>query len=128
MSLSVPETDLLEALSADVLGTLEAVGVAAYIVDCHRRVRWQNAASIELVGDLRGRLDVSVGLNAEDLERAREAFARKLNGAPHAEPASYAKKFSGKYEHRLIAGGVGHNLPQEAPQAFAQAVIDVNHF
>jgi len=50
------------------------------------------------------------------------------NGAPHAEPASYAKKFSGKYEHRLIAGGVGHNLPQEAPQAFAQAVIDVNHF
>ena len=50
------------------------------------------------------------------------------NGAPHPEPASYAKKFSGKYEHRLIEGGVGHNLPQEAPQAFAQAVIDVNHF
>ncbi|HEX9502095.1 MAG TPA: alpha/beta hydrolase, partial [Thermoanaerobaculia bacterium] len=50
------------------------------------------------------------------------------NGAPHPEPASYAKKFSGNYEHRLIAGGVGHNLPQEAPQAFVQAVIDVNHF
>src|SRR5438128_3072883 len=50
------------------------------------------------------------------------------NGAPHPEPASYAKKFSGKYEHRLIEGGVGHNLPQEAPQAFAQAVIDVNRF
>ena len=50
------------------------------------------------------------------------------NGAPHPEPASYAKRFSGKYEHRLIEGGVGHNLPQEAPQAFAQAVIDVNHF
>jgi pimeloyl-ACP methyl ester carboxylesterase len=47
------------------------------------------------------------------------------NGAPHPEPATYAKKFSGKYEHRLIAGGIGHNLPQEAPQAFAQAVIDV---
>jgi pimeloyl-ACP methyl ester carboxylesterase len=47
------------------------------------------------------------------------------NGAPHPEPASYAKKFSGKYEHRLITGGIGHNLPQEAPQAFAQAVIDV---
>jgi pimeloyl-ACP methyl ester carboxylesterase len=46
------------------------------------------------------------------------------NGAPHPEPASYAKKFSGKYEHRTIAGGIGHNLPQEAPQAFAQAVID----
>lgn len=47
------------------------------------------------------------------------------NGAPHPEPASYAKKFSGKYEHRLVTGGIGHNLPQEAPQAFAQAVIDV---
>ena len=48
------------------------------------------------------------------------------NGAPHADPASYAKKFSGKYSHRLIKGGIGHNLPQEAPQAFAQAVIDVD--
>jgi pimeloyl-ACP methyl ester carboxylesterase len=47
------------------------------------------------------------------------------NGAPHPEPGFYARKFSGKYAHRLIAGGIGHNLPQEAPQAFAQAVIDV---
>ena len=47
------------------------------------------------------------------------------NGAPHLEPGAYAKKFSGKYAHRLIKGGIGHNLPQEAPQAFAQAVIDV---
>jgi len=47
------------------------------------------------------------------------------NGAPHLEPSAYAKKFSGKYSHRLIKGGVGHNLPQEAPQAFAEAVIDV---
>jgi pimeloyl-ACP methyl ester carboxylesterase len=46
------------------------------------------------------------------------------NGAPHAEPGLYAKKFSGRYAHRLITGGIGHNLPQEAPQAFAQAVID----
>jgi pimeloyl-ACP methyl ester carboxylesterase len=50
------------------------------------------------------------------------------NGAPHPEPAAYAKKFSGKYEHRTIAGGIGHNLPQEAPQAFAQAVVDVDSF
>jgi pimeloyl-ACP methyl ester carboxylesterase len=50
------------------------------------------------------------------------------NGAPHPEPGSYAKKFSGKYEHRLIDGGIGHNLPQEAPQAFAQAVVDVDSF
>ena len=47
------------------------------------------------------------------------------NGAPHPEPSAYAKKFSGKYSHRLIKGGIGHNLPQEAPKAFAEAVIDV---
>src|SRR5882762_1189166 len=49
------------------------------------------------------------------------------NGAPHPDPSAYAKKFSGKYSHRLIKGGIGHNLPQEAPQAFAQAVVDVDH-
>ena len=47
------------------------------------------------------------------------------NGAPHPDPASYAKKFSGRYQHRTIKGGVGHNLPQEAPQAFAEAIVDV---
>jgi pimeloyl-ACP methyl ester carboxylesterase len=47
------------------------------------------------------------------------------NGAPHPDPNVYAKKFSGRYEHRLIKGGIGHNLPQEAPQAFAQAVLDI---
>jgi len=47
------------------------------------------------------------------------------NGAPHPEPAAYAKMFSGKYSHRTIKGGIGHNLPQEAPQAFAEAVVDV---
>ncbi len=50
------------------------------------------------------------------------------NGAPHPEPSAYSKKFSGKYAHRNITGGIGHNLPQEAPQAFAQAVIDVDKF
>jgi pimeloyl-ACP methyl ester carboxylesterase len=47
------------------------------------------------------------------------------NGAPHLDPSAYAQKFSGKYAHRTITGGVGHNLPQEAPAAFAQAVLDV---
>jgi pimeloyl-ACP methyl ester carboxylesterase len=47
------------------------------------------------------------------------------NGAPHPDPSAYAKMFSGRYESRIIRGGIGHNLPQEAPQAFAQAVIDV---
>jgi pimeloyl-ACP methyl ester carboxylesterase len=46
------------------------------------------------------------------------------NGAPHPEPAAYRNRFSGKYAHRTIAGGVGHNLPQEAPRAFAEAVIE----
>ena len=48
------------------------------------------------------------------------------NGAPHPEPNAYAAKFSGRYESRVVTGGIGHNLPQEAPQAFAQAVIDVD--
>jgi pimeloyl-ACP methyl ester carboxylesterase len=47
------------------------------------------------------------------------------NGAPHADANAYARKFSGKYAHRTIQGGVGHNLPQEAPEAFANAVIEV---
>jgi len=47
------------------------------------------------------------------------------NGAPHPEPGSYARKFSGRYSHRTVKGGVGHNLPQEAPRAFAEAVVDV---
>lgn len=50
------------------------------------------------------------------------------NGAPHGDSSTYAKKFSGKYAYRLVEGGVGHNLPQEAPAAFAKAIIDVNAF
>ncbi len=73
----------------------------------------------------------------DDLERRLAAFPvitvptitmeGDANGAPHPDPAAYARMFSGKYEHRLITGGIGHNLPQEAPQAFAEAVIDVDH-
>jgi pimeloyl-ACP methyl ester carboxylesterase len=50
------------------------------------------------------------------------------NGAPHPDASSYAKKFSGSYTHRTITGGIGHNLPQEAPRAFAQAVVDVDGY
>ena len=46
------------------------------------------------------------------------------NGAPHPDSSAYAAKFPGRYAHRLLTGGVGHNLPQEAPEAFARAVID----
>jgi pimeloyl-ACP methyl ester carboxylesterase len=48
------------------------------------------------------------------------------NGAPHPDPSAYAMKFAGKYAHRTITGGIGHNLPQEAPEAFAQAVLEVD--
>jgi len=47
------------------------------------------------------------------------------NGAPHPEPSAYAEKFAGPYSHRTIEGGIGHNLPQEAPEAFADAVLEV---
>jgi len=50
------------------------------------------------------------------------------NGAPHPEAVTYARKFAGKYEHRVITGGIGHNLPQEAPQAFAKAIVDVDGY
>ena len=50
------------------------------------------------------------------------------NGAPHSEPASYAGKFSGKCANRILSGGIGHNLPQEAPAAFAQAIVDVDGY
>jgi hypothetical protein len=54
------------------------------------------------------------------------ALEGDANGAPHPDSGSYAKKFSGKYAHRIINGGVGHNLPQEAPQAFAEAIVEVD--
>ena len=47
------------------------------------------------------------------------------NGAPHPEPTAYTTKFVGPYSHRTIEGGIGHNLPQEAPAAFAEAVLEV---
>ena len=50
------------------------------------------------------------------------------NGAPHPDASAYAKKFAGQYAHRVITGGVGHNLPQEAPQAFAEAVLEVDGY
>jgi DNA-binding CsgD family transcriptional regulator len=82
-ALQPADTDLLGALSAGIVGMLDQLRIPAYIVDRQRRMRWQNAASIELVGDLRGRHDDSVGLDPKDVVRARQAFARKLNGADH---------------------------------------------
>jgi pimeloyl-ACP methyl ester carboxylesterase len=89
-----------------------------------------------VIHNYRWRLGLAEGeLKYDDLEkRLAEAPAIAVptitlegdaNGAPHPDASSYAKKFSGKYSHRIIKGGIGHNLPQEAPQAFAQAVVDV---
>ncbi|HEK1011021.1 TPA: alpha/beta hydrolase [Pseudomonas putida] len=55
------------------------------------------------------------------------ALEGDANGAPHPPAEAYAQRFTGKYEYRLISGGVGHNLPQEAPQAFAKAVLNADH-
>jgi DNA-binding CsgD family transcriptional regulator len=76
--------ELIDALSADVLQTLHAVQFPVGLIDLERRVRWQNPASIALVGDVRGKLDASV-VAPEDLEEARVQFARKLMGALHTE-------------------------------------------
>lgn len=82
---AVKADELLEALSTGAVALLEAIAVPAYIVDNDLRVRWQNAASRELVGDLRGRLEGNSQVVPEDLDRVREAFAQKQNGAEHTE-------------------------------------------
>ncbi len=92
-----------------------------------------------VIHNYRWRLGLAEGeAKYDDLEKRLAAFPvitvptitleGDANGAPHPDPASYAKRFSGKYTHRLIKGDVGHNLPQEAPQAFAQAVVDVGEY
>jgi pimeloyl-ACP methyl ester carboxylesterase len=92
-----------------------------------------------VIHNYRGRLSLAAGEpQYDDLERRLADFPAiavptitlegDANGAPHSDASVYAGKFSGKYEHRVIGGGVGHNLPQEAPQAFAQAIIDVGSY
>jgi pimeloyl-ACP methyl ester carboxylesterase len=70
--------------------------------------------------DIASRLDKLPGIGVPTITMEGDA-----NGAPHLDPPAYRAKFTGKYEHRTITGGVGHNLPQESPLTFAQAVIDV---
>jgi pimeloyl-ACP methyl ester carboxylesterase len=92
-----------------------------------------------VIHNYRWRIDLAKGESKyDDLEKQLAAapiikvptitMEGDANGAPHPPPQAYASKFSGKYEFRLIKGGIGHNLPQEAPQAFAQAVVDVANF
>jgi pimeloyl-ACP methyl ester carboxylesterase len=90
-----------------------------------------------VIHNYRWRLGLAGGDPALDPLEAKLATAPEINvpaitlegdsnGAPHPDPAAYASNFSGKYAHRLVRGGIGHNLPQEAPEAFSQAVIDVS--
>ena len=92
-----------------------------------------------VVHNYRWRLSLAEGESKyDDLEKRLAGFPLitvptitlqgDADGAPRPDPSSYAKKFSGKYSHRLIQGGIGHNLPQEAPQAFARAVVDVDGY
>lgn len=89
-----------------------------------------------VIHNYRWRLGLAAGeAKYDDLERALAAapsisvptitLEGDANGAPHADPKTYTQRFTGKYQHRTLIGGIGHNLPQEAPQAFAQAVLDV---
>jgi len=89
-----------------------------------------------VVHNYRWRLGLAAGeARFDDLERALAAapaiavptitLEGDANGAPHPEPSAYARKFSGRYAHRTLQGGIGHNLPQEAPAEFARAVLDV---
>jgi pimeloyl-ACP methyl ester carboxylesterase len=70
--------------------------------------------------ELEGRLATSPAITVPTITMEGDA-----NGAPHPDPAAYRNKFTGKYTHKTITGGIGHNLPQEAPQAFADAIIEV---
>jgi pimeloyl-ACP methyl ester carboxylesterase len=92
-----------------------------------------------VVHNYRWRLGLAEGESKyDDLERRLAEFPvigvptitleGDANGAPHPDPSVYAKKFSGKYAHRTITGGIGHNLPQEAPNAFAEAVLEVDGY
>ncbi|HSC37796.1 MAG TPA: alpha/beta hydrolase [Chitinophagaceae bacterium] len=87
--------------------------------------RWRLglAAGEQQYDDLEKRLAAGPVINVPTITLEGDA-----NGAPHPEPASYRSKFTGKYAHRTITGGIGHNLPQEAPQAFADAIIEVDGY
>jgi pimeloyl-ACP methyl ester carboxylesterase len=102
--------------SADAFNNPDHVAVAIH----NYRWRLGLAEGESKYDDLEKRLAASPVITVPTITMEGDA-----NGAPHPDPSSYAKMFSGKYAHRNIDGGIGHNLPQEAPQAFAKAVIDV---
>jgi pimeloyl-ACP methyl ester carboxylesterase len=100
---------------------------------------FNNPDHIDIVmHDYRWRLGIAAGEPRYDDLEQRLAKAPTIsvptitlegdaNGAPHPDPASYANKFTGKYMNRIVAGGIGHNLPQEAPVDFAKAIVDIDN-
>jgi hypothetical protein len=107
----------------------DELGISLITVKAHRGkvMRKMQAASLADLVNMAARLDTAL---LEGRTSAAMAPVPTItldgdaNGAPHPDSAAYAKAFSGKYERRLIRGGFGHNLPQEGPTAFAQAVLD----
>jgi pimeloyl-ACP methyl ester carboxylesterase len=99
---------------------------------------FENPDHVDIViHNYRWRLGLAEGEHEYDEVETRLAAAPPIStptitlegdasGAPHPEPSMYANKFSGRYEHRTLTGGIGHNLPQEAPEAFAQAILDAD--
>ena len=92
-----------------------------------------------VIHNYRWRLSLAAGEpQYDDMERQLASFPAiavptitlegDANGAPHSDATAYASKFTGKYQHRVVEGGIGHNLPQEAPQAFAEAIIDADRY
>ncbi|VWX51158.1 alpha/beta fold hydrolase [Novosphingobium sp. 9U] len=104
------------ARSADALGNPDHVAI---VIDNYR---WRLGLALgeRKYDAVEAKLAASPAINVPTITLEGDA-----NGAPHPEPGSYERKFAARYEHRTIRGGIGHNLPQEAPREFAQAVLDV---
>jgi pimeloyl-ACP methyl ester carboxylesterase len=92
-----------------------------------------------VIHNYRWRLSLAAGESQyDDLERQLASFPDiavptitlegDANGAPHPDASAYASKFTGRHQHRVVEGGIGHNLPQEAPQAFAEAIVDADRY
>ena len=117
--LGSPKWDFDEATFARSAAALDNPDHVAVVIDNYRW-RLGLSAGEERYRALEARLAEAPTIIVPTITLEGDA-----NGAPHPDPATYATKFTGPYAHRLITGGVGHNLPQEAPDAFVQAILDV---
>jgi pimeloyl-ACP methyl ester carboxylesterase len=111
------------ALAVDVVALMDASGSRKQrsLVSIGRRGRLGLADGERQYDDLEKQLAVLPLISVPTITLEGDA-----NGTPHPDAAAYIRKFSGRYEHRLITGGIGHNLPQETPQAFADAMVDTD--